>query len=49
MQISLKRRSLVMIAGVTASALTLSACGGGDEGGTNEDGSVTLSFLVDNS
>ena len=49
MKTSLTRRSLVMIAGVTASALTLSACGGGDDSGTNSDGSVTLSFLVDNS
>jgi raffinose/stachyose/melibiose transport system substrate-binding protein len=49
MKISTTRRSLAVIAGVTASALALTACGGDEGGGENEDGSVTLSFLVDNS
>jgi raffinose/stachyose/melibiose transport system substrate-binding protein len=45
MRTSTQRRTWAVIAGVTASALALSACGG-DDGGAGEDGSVTLSFLV---
>jgi raffinose/stachyose/melibiose transport system substrate-binding protein len=44
-----KRRATAVVVGVAVSSLALSACGGDDGGGTNEDGSVTLSFLVDNS
>ena len=36
MKTSPKRRSLAMVAGVTATALTLAACGGGDDGGDSE-------------
>ena len=50
MKLTNKRRTTAAIVGVAVSTLTLAACGGGDDGGgANEDGSVTLSFLVDNS
>jgi raffinose/stachyose/melibiose transport system substrate-binding protein len=45
-----QRRTTAVVVGVAVSTLTLAACGGSDDGGgANEDGSVTLSFLVDNS
>ena len=45
-----QRRATAVVAGVAVSTLALAACGGSDDGGgANEDGSVTLSFLVDNS
>lgn len=50
MTIISKRRAAVLVAGVAASSLALTACGGsGGSAGANEDGSVELSFLVDNS
>ena len=49
MKLTNKRRTTAVIAGVAVSSLTLAACGGGDDGGANEDGSITLSWLVDNS
>lgn len=49
MTLNSKRRATALIVGVAVSSLTLAACGGDDGGGANEDGSVTLSFLVDNS
>jgi raffinose/stachyose/melibiose transport system substrate-binding protein len=47
MKLRNKRRTTAVIVGVAVSSLTLAACGGGD--GASGDGSVTLSFLVDNS
>jgi raffinose/stachyose/melibiose transport system substrate-binding protein len=49
MKLTNKRRTTAAIVGVAVTSLTLAACGGSDDGGANEDGSVTLSFLVDNS
>jgi raffinose/stachyose/melibiose transport system substrate-binding protein len=46
---SSKRRATAVIVGVAVSSLALAACGGGDGDGAAEDGSLTLSFLVDNS
>jgi raffinose/stachyose/melibiose transport system substrate-binding protein len=49
MKLTNKRRTTAVIVGVAVSSLALSACGGSSDDGANEDGSVTLSFLVDNS
>jgi raffinose/stachyose/melibiose transport system substrate-binding protein len=50
MKLTNKRRPTAVVVGTAVASLVLAACGGGDDGGgTNEDGSVTLSFLVDNS
>jgi raffinose/stachyose/melibiose transport system substrate-binding protein len=49
MKLTNKRRPTAVVVGTAVASLVLAACGGGDGGGTNEDGSVTLSFLVDNS
>src|SRR4051812_38210813 len=49
MKLTNKRRASAVIGVVAVSSLALSACGGSSDDGANEDGSVTLSFLVDNS
>jgi raffinose/stachyose/melibiose transport system substrate-binding protein len=48
MKLTNKRRPTAVVVGAAVASLVLAACGGDDGGGSNEDGSVTLSFLVGN-